>query len=315
MYAWGFVLPIEYGYACINMNLSTLPPKKRITTNRTMIQKTFKQRGINYAAELALLNVQDLYKILVWNTQNNINFYRMSSDMFPWASEYGIYNLPNIEQISSILKKCGDFAKANNQRLTFHPGPFNKLTSSNDRVTTNTIKDLTVHADIMDLMGLSNTHYNKINIHVGATYKNKQGAVDQFLRNFETLPDNIKGRFTLENDDKPSLYTTQELYDLIYKHTNIPIVFDYHHHTLNNGGMSHSDALAVAVSTWGNVKPVVHYSESRCEEQKIKCPPQAHSDYIYNRIDTYGLDVDVMIEAKAKELALFKYLQLHKQAA
>ncbi len=297
------------------MGLSTLPPKKRITTNRTMIQKTFKQRGINYAAELALLNVQDLYKILVWNTQNNINFYRMSSDMFPWASEYGIYNLPNIEQISSILKKCGDFAKANNQRLTFHPGPFNKLTSSNDRVTTNTIKDLKVHADIMDLMGLSNTHYNKINIHVGATYKNKQGAVDQFLRNFETLPDNIKGRFTLENDDKPSLYTTQELYDLIYKHTHIPIVFDYHHHTLNNGGMSHSDALAVAVSTWGNVKPVVHYSESRCEEQKIKCPPQAHSDYVYNQIDTFGYDVDIMIEAKMKELALFKYLQLHKQAA
>jgi UV DNA damage endonuclease len=308
-------LPVNLGYACIVQQFSQLPAKKRITTNRTMIQKTFKERGINYAAELALLNVQDLYKILVWNTQNNINFYRMSSDMFPWASEYGIYNLPNIEQTSSILKKCGDFAKANNQRLTFHPGPFNKLTSSNERVTTNTIKDLKVHADIMDLMGLSNTPYNKINIHVGATYKNKQGAVDQFLRNFETLPDNIKGRFTLENDDKPSLYNVEELYRLIHKSTNIPIVFDYHHHTLNNGGMSHSDALAIAVSTWGNVKPVVHYSESRCEEQKIKCPPQAHSDYVYSRIDTYGLDVDIMIEAKQKELALFKYLKLHKFAA
>jgi UV DNA damage endonuclease len=297
------------------MTLSNVPAKKRVTTNRTMIQKTFKQRGISYAAELALLNVQDLYKILVWNTQNNINFYRMSSDMFPWASEYGIYNLPNIEQISTILKKCGDFAKANNQRLTFHPGPFNKLTSSNDRITTNTIKDLTVHADIMDLMGLSNTPFNKINIHVGATYKNKPAAIDQFLRNFELLPNNIKGKLTLENDDKPSLYTVEELYKFIYKNTNIPIVFDYHHHTLNNGGMPHSDALAIAVSTWGNIKPVVHYSESRCKEQKIKCPPQAHSDYIYNHIDFYGHDVDCMIEAKQKELALFKYLQLHKEAA
>ena len=297
------------------MTLSDVPAKKRITTNRTMIQKTFKQRGINYAAELALLNVQDLYKILVWNTQNGFNFYRMSSDMFPWASEYGIYNLPNIEQISTILKKCGDWAKANNQRLSFHPGPFNKLTSSNDRVTTNTIKDLKVHADIMDLMGLSNTHYNKINIHVGATYKNKPAAIEQFLRNFELLPDNIKGRFTLENDDKPSLYTTEELYNSIYKRTSIPIVFDYHHHTLNNNSMPHADALAIAVSTWGNIKPVVHYSESRCEEQKIRCPAQAHSDFVYKYIDTCGHDVDVMIEAKMKELAVIKYLQLHKQAA
>jgi len=297
------------------MTLSDVPAKKRITTNRTMIQKTFKQRGINYAAELALLNVQDLYKILVWNEQNGFKFYRMSSDMFPWASEYGIYNLPNIEEVSRVLAKCGEFAKANNHRLTFHPGPFNKLTSSNDRVTQNTIKDLKVHADIMDLMGLSNTPYNKINIHVGATYKDKDAAIAQFLRNFETLPDNVKGRFTLEVDDKKSLYNVEELYNFIYKQTSIPIVFDYHHHTLNNNGMSHADGLAIAATTWGSVKPVVHYSESRCDEQKIKCPPQAHSDYIYNRIDTFGYDVDCMVEAKMKELAVLKYLNLHKQAA
>ena len=305
----------NFGYPCINMTLSNVPPKKRVTTNRTMIQKTFKQRGINYAAELALLNVQDLYKILQWNTQNGFNFYRMSSDMFPWASEYGIYNLPNIEEISTILKKCGDFAKANNQRLSFHPGPFNKLTSSNDRVTTNTIKDLKVHADIMDLMGLSNTHYNKINIHVGATYKDKDAAVAQFLRNFELLPDNIKGRFTLENDDKASLYSVKDLYHHIYKQTGIPIVFDYHHHSLNSANTSERDAIHIAASTWGNIKPVVHYSESRSLEQKIKCPAQAHSDYVYNRIDTHGLDVDIMVEAKMKELAVLKYLNLHKEAA
>jgi UV DNA damage endonuclease len=292
------------------MNLSTLPPKKRITTNRTMIQKTFKQRGINYAAELALLNVQDLYKILAWNTQNNINFYRMSSDMFPWASEYGIYNLPNIEEISKILTKCGDWAKNNNQRLTFHPGPFNKLTSSNERVTKNTIKDLTVHADILDIMGLSNTHYNKINIHVGATYKNKQAAVDQFLRNFDTLPDKIKNRFTLENDDKASLYSVSDLYNMVHKYTNIPIVFDYHHHKLNNGGMSEKEALDMAVSTWGNIKPVAHYSESRAEEQNIKCPAQAHSDSYKNVADTYGHDIDLMLECKLKEIGLFKYREL-----
>lgn len=304
-------MPTNLGYACINMTLSE-SAKTRITTNRTMIRKTFDAKGINYAAELIEQNLKDLYTILEWNTQNGINFYRMSSDMFPWASEYGIRNLPNIETVSALLRKCGDYAIANNQRLSFHPGPFNKLTSSNEAVTTNTIKDLTVHAEIMDLMGLSNTPYNKINIHVGATYKNKTAAIEQFLRNWEIVPDNIKCRFTLENDDKPSLYTVEELYNFIFKRTSIPIVFDYHHHSLHSGGMSHSDALAIAVCTWGNVKPVVHYSESRCEEQKIKCPAQAHSDYVYRYIDTYGHDVDIMIEAKMKELALFKYREIHK---
>ncbi len=308
-------MSVNYGYACINLTLSDVPAKKRITTNRTMIQKTFKQRGINYAAELALLNVQDLYKILVWNEQNGFKFYRMSSDMFPWASEYGIYNLPNIEEVSKVLAKCGEFVKANNHRLTFHPGPFNKLTSSNDKVTQNTIKDLKVHADILDLMGQSNTPYNKINIHVGATYKNKDGAIAQFLRNFDTLPDNVKGRFTLENDDKASLYSVKELYELVHKHTGIPIVFDYHHHSLHPANTSERDAVHIAASTWGNIKPVVHYSESRSLEQKIKCPAQAHSDYVYNRIDTHGLDVDIMVEAKMKELAVLKYLNLHKEAA
>jgi UV DNA damage endonuclease len=292
------------------MGLSDRPAKLRVTTNRTMIRKTFDERGINYAAQLAYQNICDLYTILVWNTANNIKFYRMSSDMIPWASEYGVRNLPNIEQVAAMLRKCGDYATSVGQRLTFHPGPFNKLTSSNPSVTSNTIRDLTIHADILDLMGLSNTHYNKINIHVGATYKDKPMAVAQFLNNWDLVPDNVKSRFTLENDDKPSLYTTEELYNLIYKHTNIPIVFDHHHHSLHNDGMSSADALAIAVSTWGNVKPVVHYSQSRAVEQNIKCPAQAHSDSYWETMDTCGYDVDVMLEAKFKEIALFKYREL-----
>jgi UV DNA damage endonuclease len=301
---------ISYGYACVNMTLSDVPAKRKVTTNRTMIRKTFDERGINYAAQLAEQNFVDLYKILQWNTANGIGFYRMSSDMVPWASEFGIYNLPNIERISALLRKCGEYATATNQRLTFHPGPFNKLTSSNPSVTTNTIKDLTVHADILDLMGLSRTHYNKINIHVGATYKNKPMAVAQFLRNFELLDEKIRSRFTLENDDKASLYPTEELYNLVHKHTGIPIVFDYHHHSLNSGGISERDALEIAISTWNGIKPVVHYSESRAKEQNIKCPAQAHSDSYRNVANTYGHDVDMMLECKHKEIGLFKYREL-----
>lgn len=298
----------NFGYACINMTLSELPKSKRVTTNRSMIRKTFNQKGIAYASELALLNVLDLEKILKWNEQHGFRFFRLSSDIFPWASEYELEQLPDYEQIAAALKRAGNFAKAHGHRLTFHPGPFNKLTSSNERVTRNTIKDLTVHGEIFDLMGLSRTPYNKINIHVGAHYNNKPKALATFCKNFERLPECVQQRLTVENDDKASLYSTSELYFGVFEQIGIPIVFDFHHHKFCTGDLNEAEALFIASMTWGSVKPVVHYSESRCDEQGIKCMPQAHSDYIKGPITLHGFDVDVMIEAKAKELAVQRYL-------
>jgi UV DNA damage endonuclease len=94
----------------------------------------------------------------------------------------------------------------------------------------------------------------------------------------------------------------------------VPIVFDYHHHTFCDGGQSEQEALELAMITWQGVKPVVHYSESKSlHESNDKLNPRAHSDYVTNYIDTYGNDVDIMIEAKAKELALLEYRKLHKK--
>jgi UV DNA damage endonuclease len=95
--------------------------------------------------------------------------------------------------------------------------------------------------------------------------------------------------------------------------TKIPIVFDYHHHKFCDGGQTEQEALELAMSTWSNIKPVVHYSESKSlHESNDKLNPRAHSDYVTNYIDTYGNDIDIMIEAKAKELALLNYRLLHK---
>ena len=102
---------MNYGYACINMTLSEVPKSKRITTNRSMIKRTFKEKGIKYASELALQNVKDLIKILAWNEENNIRFYRMSSDIFPWCSEYNYYDLPDYSEIKYWLRYAGDYAK------------------------------------------------------------------------------------------------------------------------------------------------------------------------------------------------------------
>ena len=302
------------GYACINMGMSEQPKKKRITTNRSMIKRTFQQKGLPYASELALQNCKDLIKILKWNHQNDIHFFRMSSEIFPWASEYQLSDLPDYKEICKALEEAGSFARSVGQRLTCHPGPFNKLTSPKEHVIKNTIRDLEIHGELMDLLGMPRTPWAKLNIHVGATYGDKPFAISNFCRNFEKLPESVKTRLTVENDDKESLYSTAELVDEIHSRIGIPVVHDFHHHLFTNRGMSQKEALGLACKTWGDVTPVVHYSESRAQEHNNpKIKPQAHSDMIFNYIDTFGYDVHIMIEAKHKELALLEYRNMYQQ--
>ncbi len=301
----------QMGYACINMGLSNSKPK--ITTNRSMIKRTFIDKGLPYASQLTLENCKDLLTILKWNNDNGFKFFRMSSDLIPWASEYDICDLPDYDEIKKVLSECGKYAKDNSMRITSHPGPFNVLTSPHEHVVENCIKDLSIHGEVFDMMNLSRTPYNKINIHIGGVYGDKESAMKRFCENFNRLPDSVKTRLTVENDDKASMYSVVDLYEGVYKVIGIPIVFDYHHHRFNTGGLSEKDALEVAISTWINVVPVVHYSESRSIEQEDdKIRPQAHSDYIYDYIDTYGNQVDIMVEAKAKELAVLRYKEIHK---
>lgn len=278
-----------------------------ISTNRSMIKKTFMQKGIEYAGELALKNVLDLEEIIHWNIKNDIFLYRMSSDVFPWASEYYIESLPQYLDIKYVLQMIGETATKHGVRIGCHPGPFNVLCSPNPNVVQNTIKDLETHAEIFDMMGLSQTPYNKINIHCNGTYGDKIASMQRFCDNFDKLSDSVKSRLTVENDDKASMYTVKDLM-YIHERIGIPIVFDYHHHSIHNEGMSERDALAMAVATWGDVKPVVHYSSSKQKETgNPKDKPQAHADYILEEINTYGFDVDIMLECKAKELALLEY--------
>jgi UV DNA damage endonuclease len=159
-------------------------------------------------------------------------------------------------------------------------------------------------------MGLSRTPYNKLNIHCNGVYGDKQSALDRFCKNFERLPESVQTRLTVENDDKASMYSVKELYDGIYKRINIPIVFDYHHHRFCDGGLSEQEALELAMSTWGDIKPVVHYSESKAEHQLDESiRPQAHSDLIKELPNTYGNEVDIMVEAKHKELAIEGFIK------
>jgi UV DNA damage endonuclease len=276
---------------------------KKVTTNRTMIKRTFLEKGLDYVSDCVIQNVADLERIIDWNEQNGIKMYRMSSDMMPWATEYQFEQLKDWSEISIILKRCGEKATQYGQRLSFHPGPFNVLVSPKEAVVQNTIKDLEVHGRLMDALELSKTPYNKINIHCNGVYGDKQSAMDRFIDNFKLLSDSVKSRLTIENDDKASMYSVK---DLMYIHNaiKIPIVFDYHHHTFNTGNLSEQDALELAMSTWPKgIRPATHYSES-----KMGSKPQAHSDYIERIPETYGNIVDIMVEAKMKDNAILKFI-------
>ena len=238
-----------------------------------------------------------------------IKLFRMSSDIFPWFYYYQLDELPDYEEISDYLYMAGDEASIGKQRLTFHPSHFNALGSPNPVVVEKTIKELNAHSKIMDIMGLSATVYNKINIHIGGAYGDKQATLDRWISNYYKLDTNTQMRLTVENDDKENMYSVKELYKGISEQCGVPIVFDYYHHKFCTGGLTEQEALELAVKTWPKgIVPCTHYSESRRKEhldESIKA--QAHSDRIVDAIQTYGLDIDVVVEAKHKELAVLNY--------
>lgn len=295
---------MNLGYACINMSIG-----KKVTTNRTMVKRTFESKGLDYVSDLALANAKDVIKILEWNRLNGISLFRLSSALIPWGDHIDITQLKDYKEIKSELKKAGDFAKFHNMRINSHPGPFVVLTSPNETVVTNAIADLELHGKIFDMMGLSQTRYNNINIHCNGVYGDKKSAMDRFIANFKRLSKSVQNRLTIENDDKASMYSVK---DLIYIHekTGIPIVFDYHHHQFCTGDLTEEQALKLAITTWPKgITPEVHYSESKAlHENNPKEKPQAHSDYINSLPNTYGMIVDVMVEAKAKELAILPFI-------
>ena len=150
---------MRYGYACISMQLS-YPQKyggkekcvEPITTGRSMIRRTFDTKGVDYASELTLANVKDLNGIISWNVMNGYDFYRLSSGLAPWKTEYDWDDLKDIDEIKTWFHSAGTMAKTHDVRLTSHPGPFNVLVSPHDHVVDNCVKDLTIHGDVLSLI-------------------------------------------------------------------------------------------------------------------------------------------------------------------
>jgi UV damage endonuclease UvdE len=245
--------------------------------------------------------------------------------------------LPDIAEIAHHLRVAGDYAKAHGHRLTTHPGPFHILGSPDSVVVENSIVGLERHSEMFDLMGFAPSFDNLINIHVGATYGDKPSTIQRWLKNYDRLSDNLKARLVIENDDKASMYSVRDLYEMLHRDIAIPITFDYWHHTFNTGDLSEQEAFFMARETWTRhgVTQCTHYSESRrreaqrliegiCDKHGIpqedlpkwptfakmykefsKIKEQAHADFILQLPNTYDVDdLDVEVEAKAKEQAI-----------
>ena len=319
------------GFACLNTQLQ----KSGTFTNRTCRKKTLHSKGLEYISGLAFQNCLDLRELVKWNRVMGIELFRVSSGLFPWMDEYDFRVLKDYKLIEITLRSVGELAERFNQRLTFHPGPFNCLASYNPDVVAKTIRELDKHSEQFNIMGFEPSNYNKINIHVGGSYDDKEATLERFCKNFELLADHTKKRLVVENDDKASEYSVKDLYEGVYKRIGIPITFDYYHHKFNTGGLTEEEALKLAATTWPTgIKQCCHYSESRRKEQLFelnkvlkqnnllleeltpdsvfyemkkeidKIKEIAHSDYIYKEINTYGLDVDIVVEAKMKEQAI-----------
>ena len=297
---------VRLGYACVNMTLTNRPKKLggRVTTSRTARKSTWQPtRNLHLLGERTLLNANDLLHYLKWNNEHNIKLFRLGSELFPWHDQYELHELPQFNEISAKLIECGEYARKHNMRITTHPGPFNVLGSPNLEVVERTIVSLERHSETFDLMGFEPSYENKINIHVGGSYGGDfEGTAKRWIAGWHRLSDNCKARLVLENDDKPSMWSTRMLYDYFYKEIGIPITFDYHHHTFHPDELSEQD-----------IRQCCHYSESRAKEFKDpKIRAQAHSDYIRDEIRTYGHELDIVIEAKAKELALLEYRNIYE---
>lgn len=290
--------PHRLGYACLNTVLRAANPS--VFCSRTARISTL-EKGDDVARGLGRLNVLDLLKIIQWNEDHNIRFMRISSVLFPFAS-HEIYGY-SLEYCKDELKQVGDLAKRLSHRLTLHPGQTNNLGSPLPNVIEATRRDLMYHTQMLELMELDQD--SVMIIHGGGVYGDKLAALERWETNFKGLGENVRNRLVLENDE--ICYSTEDLLPMCER-LDIPLVFDWHHHRLNPGVVPLGQLLERIKAIWvrRGIRQKMHYSESCLDlgpnaslQQRRK-----HSDFVQD-IVCCGNDIDLMIEAKMKEQAVF----------
>ena len=313
---------IQLGLCCINTELRKQKPT--VFVNRTCRLKTAQEKGLDHVKSLAIQNLKDLLKILDWCYDHGIKSYRMSSDMFPHAGNprYGESSPEgprySLEFAHDLLHEVGRKAKEYDIRLSFHPGQYNQVAAKSEKVFSNTVLDLSMHTHILDIIeeGIDFGENRAILcIHGGGVYGDKKGTSERWIKQFRDLPENVQSRIAIENCEK--CYSTEDcLY--IAETLGIPHIHDTHHYSCYT--LLHPDETQKSVSsmmdrilaTWTKrgLKPYFHIS------QQGSGKTGHHSDFI-TEIPDYMLEVPITVtmdvEAKAKEQAILKLVEIYSQ--
>ena len=290
-------MKIQLGYVALSKSLD-------ITTSKTITYTNYKKDfDINKIDNIIIENLTNLEKIIDYNIKNNIKFYRLSSKLIPLATKDDVI-FDYIDKYKDYYERIGKKINDNNIRVDFHPDQFCVLNSTNNDIVKNSFEILNYHYNILNALNIKN---KIIILHVGSSVFGKEKSIQRFKNNFKKLPIEIQKCIAVENDDK--VYNILDCLNLC-KDLNIAFVLDYHHHLCNNNNIDINLYLKDIISTW-NITPKMHFSSPK---NKTKKEIRSHNDYInildfisfLNILKPLNQDIDVMLEAKAKDDALFR---------
>lgn len=297
-------MKIRLGYVAISLTLDEIDHYQTITWTRFQLLEENK-RG-ERLSQIINHNLDFLEKILKYNLQNEIFFYRLSHNMIP-LSTYPGYSYDYLTPYKKKWWKIGKIIKENKMRVDIHPNQFCVLNSTNPAVVKQTIQELWFCYRIYKALGIS----GKVILHVGSSVPNKEEALNRFRIIFNQLPREIQSMIVLENDDK--IYTVSDVLKLCQE-LKIPMVLDYHHYLCNHGKEKVEKLLFEIFNTWRGEKlsPKVHFSSPKSQKEK-----RSHSTYLsfrgfqkfLNVMALYGEEIDVMLECKGKDEALFRLVR------
>lgn len=293
---------MKIGYPCINHSIG----KKTVSTFR--LSSYTEERLI----QSIKYNLHTLVEILKYNIENNLMFFRISSDIIPFAS-HSICKFDWKEYFRSDFIKIGRLIKENKMRISMHPDQFVLINAKNQDIVNNSIKELGYHTDLLDLMRLDTSA--KVQIHVGGVYGDREDSKKKFISNYKNLlPEKVKRRLVIENDDH--LYNFTDCIEIHWK-TDIPILFDTFHHQCFEDNLPLIHALQTAQDTWYKNRDgiiMIDYSNQEANERKGK-----HSNTLDMKqfkefvLSITSLDLDIMLEVKDKEKSAKNALKIINQ--
>jgi UV DNA damage endonuclease len=292
---------------CISLQLQEKGIKSN-TMTKTRFLALERKSAVDTVSKRTLNNVSTTVQIIALCASKGWN-YRISSDLFPLATlpeaNLSFDILPDKNKIYEMFKLGSEIITKNKVRCSTHPDQFVVPASASASVVAKSIVELKNHATVMDLFGLPQSYEAPINIHMNIYKGVTKDIAKRFIDVYNDLPVNVKSRLVLENEDKPNSWKVDELYDLIYSNTGIPITYDNLHFRCNTGKLSAKDAVKLSMSTWGKYRPLFHFSDNDPSNKN----PRAHGDYVRSIPEEYvGVNnVDFEFEFKAKDYALERF--------